>query len=55
MSINLCTRVYPHETLITGSYEAVKKYDQKITWWDNADQQVPFNSKLNDKLPMWIF
>ena len=39
----LCTQVDLQKNLITGSYEAAKIYDQKITWGNNADQQVPFS------------
>ena len=39
----LCTQVDLQKNLITGSYKAVKIYDQRITWGNNTNHQVPFS------------
>ena len=41
----LCTQVYPKTNRITGSYKAVKIYDQIIEWSNNANEHVPFSTK----------
>ena len=42
-SIILTTQVYPLENQITGSYKAVKIYDQNISWGNNTERNVPFS------------
>ena len=40
----LSTQVDPNMNCITGSYKAVKIYDQIIAWGNNANGRVPFST-----------
>ena len=43
VSTILSTQVFPNDNMNTGSYRAVKIYDQTVTWGKNPDQPVPFS------------
>ena len=40
----LSAQVQPNLNRITGSYKAVKIYDQIIAWGNNANTRVPFST-----------